>query len=143
MAVRRARWSRKSWPIAARQTIGAAVAERTAAVIWGMLDQIQVPVFLWNVFPLHPHEPGNPFTNRQHNARERQAGEEMLCLLLELLRPQRVVAIGNDAHQVATRISQSCQVTLVRHPSYGGQRQFEEQIAQLYDLQGRNHAFAF
>lgn len=128
---------------AARQTIGAAVAERTAAVIWGMLDQIQAPVFLWNVFPLHPHDPGDPFTNRQHNARERQAGEEMLCQLLELLRPQRVVAIGNDAHRVASRISRSCPVTLVRHPSYGGQRQFEEQIAQLYDLQSRNHAFAF
>jgi hypothetical protein len=118
----------------ARQTVGEAVAERTAAVIWGMLDQIDDPVFLWNVFPLHPHEPGLPFTNRQHNVRERRAGEEILCLLLGLLRPKRVLAIGNDAFSVATRVTDKCPVTLVRHPSYGGQRQFEQQVTELYNL---------
>lgn len=132
------------WDIRAeRQTVGAAVAERTAAVIWGMLDQIDEPVFLWNVFPLHPHEPGSPFTNRQHNARERQAGEEILRLLLSLLRPRRVLAVGNDAFSVATRIVRDSTVTLVRHPSYGGQRQFERQVAELYHLRGRTGSLEF
>ena len=46
----------KRWGFTAEQpTIGAAVAERTAAVIWRMLDQINAKIFLWNVFPLHPH----------------------------------------------------------------------------------------
>lgn len=117
-----------------RQTKGEAVAERTAAVIWGMLDQIDEAVFLWNVFPLHPHESGLPFTNRQHNARERQAGEEILSLLVELLRPRRLLAVGNDAFGAATRIAGGFPVTLVRHPSYGGQRQFERQITELYGL---------
>ena len=57
--------------VAERPTIGSAVAERTAAVIWGMLEHIDARIFLWNVFPLHPHESGDPFTNRQHNAHER------------------------------------------------------------------------
>ena len=126
------RWNVK----VARQTVGEPVSERTAAVIWGMLDQIDKPVFLWNVFPLHPHDPDSPFTNRQHNARERQAGEEILCLLLNLLRPKRVLAIGNDAFSVASRVADRCPVTLVRHPSYGGQRQFEKQVTELYDLHG-------
>ena len=97
----------------------------------------------WNVFPLHPHEPGLPFTNRQHNARERQAGEEILSMLLDLLRPRRVLAVGNDAFGAATRVASQRSVTLVRHPSYGGQRQFERQVADLYHLRGRKGSFAF
>lgn len=129
------------WNVRAdRQTVGEAMAERTAAVIWGMLDQIPQAVFLWNVFPLHPHKAGSPFTNRQHNALERQAGEEILNMLLGLLRPSRVLAIGNDAFKAATRVAGDCSVTLVRHPSYGGQRQFERQITDLYRLSGRQSA---
>src|SRR3546814_13522005 len=86
------RWSVR----AERQTVGEAVAERTAAVIWGMLDQIEQPVFLWNVFPLHPHEAGSPLSNCQHNARERQAGEEILNLHLRPLQHRRVLATGNE-----------------------------------------------
>src|SRR6266699_2336761 len=37
-----------------RATTGSMVAERTAAVIWRMLAFVSTPVFLWNVFPLHP-----------------------------------------------------------------------------------------
>lgn len=115
-----------------RPTIGSAVAERTAAVIWGMLGDIDARIFLWNVFPLHPHESGAPFTNRQHNARERRVGEELLQQLICLLRPSRIVAIGNDAATAANRITDSIPVVCVRHPSYGGQTQFQNQISELY-----------
>src|SRR5205823_5194629 len=81
--------------VAERPTIGAAVTERTATVIWHMLDQIDARIFLWNVFPLHPHESHEPFTNRHHSALERRAGEELLQALIVLLRPARVIAIGN------------------------------------------------
>ncbi len=57
-----------------RPTVGTPVAERTAAVIWGILSNISSPVFLWNVFPLHPHEQGEEFSNRAHNAKERKIG---------------------------------------------------------------------
>lgn len=115
-----------------RPTIGAAVTERTAAVIWKMLEQIDARIFLWNVFPLHPHQSGDPFTNRQHNASERRAGEELLQQLIILLRPSRIVAIGNDAAAAAHRIADSVPVVCVRHPSYGGQTQFQKQITDLY-----------
>lgn len=134
----------KRWNVhVERHTKGEAVGERTAAVIWSMLHQIDQAVFLWNVFPLHPHEAGLPFTNRQHNAGERRAGEELLNLLVDLLRPRRLVAVGNDAFGAATRVAGHCPVTLVRHPSYGGQRQFETQIATLYELQRRTMSLAF
>jgi hypothetical protein len=125
----------KRWGLVAeRPTIGIAVAERTAAVIWSMLDQIDARIFLWNVFPLHPHESDEPFTNRQHNARERGAGEELLQVLLSLLRPTRIVAIGNDAALAANRVAGGTPVRCVRHPSYGGQTQFSRQMAELYDV---------
>lgn len=131
----------KRWNLSAeRPTIGAAVAERTAAVVWSMLDQIDARIFLWNVFPLHPHEVGEPFTNRQHNARERRAGEEVLQALITLLRPERIIAIGNDAAVAANRAADDIPVICVRHPSYGGQSQFLRQLAELYDLSSQTRS---
>ncbi len=120
-----------------RPTKGEAVAERTAAVIWKVLSQVQAAVFLWNVFPLHPHETDDPFSNRLHNSRERHAGEERLFQLILLLKPRRLVGIGNDAALTAYRLGCHHQVVKVRHPSYGGQTQFLKQLRELYDLPER------
>ncbi|GKT00810.1 uracil-DNA glycosylase [Acidovorax sp. SUPP3434] len=134
------------WGLTAkRPTVGEAVAERTAAVIWQMLSQMQSNVFLWNVFPLHPHEPGNPFSNRQHNAAERRFGEDALAALIELLNPKRIVCIGNDAYNSLGRLRGSIPTIAVRHPSYGGQTQFVAQISELYEIepQSRNQRALF
>ena len=117
-----------------RLTKGQAVPERTAAVIWSILEQITSPVFLWNVFPLHPYEAGDPFSNRAHNSKERLAGEELLCELVELLKPRRIVAIGNDAEKAAMQFNRQCEVLKVRHPSYGGQNIFLNQINSIYEI---------
>lgn len=117
-----------------RATKGVMVAERTASVIWGMLAAVPVPIFLWNVFPLHPHEPELPFSNRSHKPHERRAGEEILAELILMLRPRRLVAIGNDAAKTAARLTDTEDVVQVRHPSYGGQRDFVRQVSELYDI---------
>lgn len=125
----------KRWGISVeRPTKGLAVAERTAAVIWGALSQIEASVFLWNVFPYHPHDPGDPFTNRAHNSRERNAGEGILSQLMLILRPRRLVAIGNEAARTAYRLADKCVSIKVRHPSYGGQTQFLRGIREVYNL---------
>ena len=124
------RW--KLDPVADRPTIGRAVTERTAALIWGMLEHIDARIFLWNVFPLHPHETGEPFTNRKHNVHERRAGEVLLQQLITLLKPACIVAIGNDAAASARRLPDALPVICVRHPSYGGQTKFQVQISELY-----------
>jgi hypothetical protein len=118
----------------AKPTVGQPVAERTAKFVWAMLDEISAPVFLWNVFPLHPHERDAPFTNRAHNAKERKAGTEILDELIRLLRPKRLVAVGNDAEKVLGKIAGGRVVSKVRHPSYGGQAEFTCQIQALYGL---------
>lgn len=115
-----------------RATSGSIVAERTAAVIWSILGSVKTDVFLWNVFPLHPHEPNNPFSNRAHRPAERTAGEEVLAELIATLRPRRLVAIGNHASKTAFKLAGSRPVIHVRHPSYGGQRDFAQQIGEAY-----------
>jgi Uracil DNA glycosylase superfamily len=115
-----------------KATKGPAMAERTAAIIWQMLRRIAQPVFFWNVFPLHPHEPGEPMSNRCHTARERQVCERFLYEVLDLLQPTAVIAVGGDAHRAMDCLGIEC--LYVRHPSYGGQSTFIRQIEAAYDL---------
>lgn len=117
-----------------RATKGGKIPERSATIIWQVLEEIRSPIFLWNVFPLHPHEPGLPFTNRCHSAKERIAGEAILASLIELLHAKRIIAIGNNAEKAAAKFSGSHEVIKVRHPSYGGQTTFIEQIQSIYGL---------
>ena len=118
----------------AKPTIGQPVSERTATVVWDILERIQASVFLWNVFPLHPHDPSDPFTNRAHNAKERRAGIEVLEQLIGILQPKRLIGVGNDAYTVLQKIKQEQSVVKIRHPSYGGQTEFTTQMHELYQL---------
>lgn len=122
------------WGVSFRQPTLESQKERTATMIWRMLDQIKDPVFLWNAFPFHPYNPGNMNSNRAHSKRERRIGEDILVNLIDLIRPARIVAVGNDAELVALRSLPKNRVLKVRHPSYGGQSIFYTQIKELYNL---------
>jgi hypothetical protein len=120
----------------ARATKGPAQAERTANVIWQTLNRIQRPVFLWNVFPLHPHEPGDPHSNRCHTRVERETCRPLLVWLLKVLDPRVVVAVGRDARLALTDLG--IDAVQVRHPSYGGQSDFIAGIEGFYGLASRS-----
>lgn len=122
------------WGVRVEKPTKDIVAERTAAVVWNVLNRIDVTIFLWNVFPLHPHKPCDQFTNRKHNSLERQAGEELLCELIRLLKPRRLIAIGEDAASTACRLLYDLEVFKVRHPSHGGRKKFLEQMCAIYGL---------
>ncbi|MDX2101048.1 MAG: uracil-DNA glycosylase [Alphaproteobacteria bacterium] len=126
------RWSLS--PI--RPTIGEMVSERTASVIWEVLARLEFPIFLWNVFPLHPFQPSDPFTNRSHTAQERRFGVRVLTELVTCLKPKRLVGIGNDAFIVLKTAFPGIPVYHARHPSYGGQRDFVKTISKVYSLEG-------
>ena len=118
-----------------RATKGLPVAERTAAVIWKMLARVDQPIFLWNIFPLHPFEPGRPLSNRRHTRAERQTCQDLFFALLDALQPRRIVAIGRDAHDTLDEFG--LDHDSVRHPSYGGQAAFAEGVSRLYGAEGR------
>lgn len=115
-----------------RATHGPLVAERTAQMIWDVLSDLRHSVFLWNAFPLHPHEKGHPLTNRCHRRHERVPFESMLLELLEALAPKHVVAVGKDAG--AALDAAGVRGITVRHPSYGGERQFRSEVLSYYGL---------
>lgn len=115
-----------------RATRGPVVAERTAAVIWRVLARIGEPVVLWNIFPLHPHEADDPLSNRCHTRAEREATWPLLMALISMIAPKRIVAIGRDAGLALSGMD--IPVTVVRHPSYGGQTEFIAGVHALYGL---------
>jgi hypothetical protein len=113
-----------------RATQGPVVAERTAAVVWNLLMGIGQPVVLWNIFPLHPHESEDPFSNRCHTRSEREATWPLLVALITMIKPRRIVAIGRDAGLALAGLE--IPVEVVRHPSYGGQAEFIAGVCQIY-----------
>jgi hypothetical protein len=115
-----------------RATHGPMVAERTAAIVWSVLARIGAPAVLWNVFPLHPHEADDPMSNRCHSRAERDATWPLLVALITMIAPRRIVAIGRDAGLALAGID--IPITMVRHPSYGGQAEFIAGVQALYGV---------
>lgn len=115
-----------------RATKGPVVAERTAAIVWSVLARIGEPAVLWNIFPLHPHEADDPFSNRCHTRVEREATWPLLTALIAMIKPRRIVAIGRDAGMALNGLDIA--VEIIRHPSYGGQAEFISGVNHIYGL---------
>jgi hypothetical protein len=118
---------------ATKATVGGVVAERTAAVIWSVIRRLRKPPLLWNAFPLHPHLAGESFSNRAHSARERRETAWTIEMLIDSYNRPRLVAIGNDASKALSQLG--FDHVAVRHPSYGGQRDFVSAMERLHSLQ--------
>ncbi|GAA6153796.1 uracil-DNA glycosylase [Pseudoteredinibacter isoporae] len=117
-----------------RATKGEAFAERTALNIWNFLEKSNENIFTWNVFPFHPYEENKPLSNRSHTSKERDYGLSVLESIISLLQPKRIVAIGNDAYTNAAKVFNHLPIYKVRHPSYGGEKDFRKQMSKLYSL---------
>lgn len=126
----------EKWDVTLHQaTRGKPFSERTAANIWSFARLIKPNIFMWNVFPCHPHEMDNPLTNRSHTARERDFGMTMLESLDKMLMPKKIVAIGNDAYKASIKLFPEWKVYKIRHPSYGGEKDFASQMTDLYQIE--------
>lgn len=115
-----------------KATAGPAMRERTATEIHLARARLSQKLFFWNVFPFHPHEDGKPQSNRMHTRHERDSGLAFLTRVLELLPVGRVVTIGNDATNALRAADVAC--CPVRHPSYGGQKEFHRQVNAHYGI---------
>lgn len=115
-----------------KATRGPVVAERTAAEIWALVYKLKHPPLLWNVFPFHPHEPDEPMTNRRFTARELANVTELNSELIRGLGIKRIICIGQDAAGYAE--SFGVRTAVVRHPSYGGVKEFRKGMQQLYGI---------
>ena len=107
--------------------------EASATMVWETIRDIQPLPLLWNAFPFHPFNPGNPLSNRAPSAAELLIGERFIGRLLRLFAFEQVVAIGNSASLSLQRME--IEHVKVRHPSQGGKNLFVAGMARL--SQGR------
>lgn len=99
------------------------VLEQSAAIVWETLQRFNTPALCWNAYCFHPHQPGNPDSNRKPTSREIEAGAPFLRQLLTLFPSvTMVIAVGNSAETALTRLGITH--TKVRHPAHGGKPQF-------------------
>jgi uracil-DNA glycosylase len=106
-----------------RQLNGRPPGESSATIVHDVLDGlgVQDDVLLWNLVPTHPHEPGNPNSNRRPTRDEVEAGRTFLH---RLARGRRIIPIGRLAHAELGG-------PYIRHPSHGGAAEFRAALVQL------------
>jgi uracil-DNA glycosylase len=103
--------------------------EASATMVWATIRAIDPLPLLWNAFPFHPFQPGNPLSNRMPSVGELAIGAPFIARLLRLFPIERVVAVGNQASRCLGSID--VEHVKVRHPSQGGKRAFVDGMARL------------
>ncbi len=104
-------------------------AEPTATVMWNALVELDFVPVLWSAYPLHPHRPGNPLSNRRPSAREATEWAWSWQELMDVFSIRSVVAVGNVAHDILVKSGLS--VPRVRHPAQGGRDKFTLGLREL------------
>ncbi len=99
-------------------------SENTATMVWEYLVSRGVTPLCWNAFPFHPHRAGDPGTNRAPRREEIREGMLYLQKLEALFAPVRVVGVGRAGAECARLAFPRRDIARVRHPSFGGKRDF-------------------
>jgi uracil-DNA glycosylase len=107
--------------------------EPTATIVWGHLLEMGIDPYsfvLWNALPWHPYKSDKGMlSNRTPKDTEMLAGLEKLKQLIDLLKPQIVIAVGQKAADQLARLD--IEFSQVRHPANGGATKFRDQFAQI------------
>lgn len=111
--------------------------EATATIVWQTLGEQDMFPLLWNVLPFHPHQPGEPWSNRTPTIGELQVGEGFLRELLEIFSIEIIVAVGRKAKHMLNLWNLSA--FPVRHPAHGGKKAFTLGIKEVIHRQGHRH----
>lgn len=96
--------------------------EATATAVWSIMNKV-VPL-MWNIYPFHPwgiHER----SNRKPNRDEINLGRDIAEKFISLFPIQKIYAVGRAAQAFRPGIE------YIRHPSYGGQAVFKEQMRNI------------
>ena len=107
------------------------VFEPSGRYVWGVADAHGVVPLLWNALPLHPHLPGKPRTNRTPRTKELELGKPFLAEVLDIYRPELVVAVGRKAEHSLGALFPGLAFRTVRHPAMGGSTLFRNQMAEI------------
>jgi hypothetical protein len=111
---------------------GGPFSEPSATIMWNTLHRLGIAndVVLWNALQLHPHRPSVPWSNRTPTWAEIELGAPALEILLEAFPDASVISIGVKAEDLLRELDILPNAQL-RHPAYGGARQFAEDMRRL------------
>lgn len=96
--------------------------EQSATAVWGTLAALGVVPLIWGAFPYHPHQPGEPLTNRKPRRSETDLGLPLLRDLIAAFDIRTFIAVGNVGETALRQLGLSC--VKVRHPAQGGKNEF-------------------
>jgi len=110
-------------------------SEPSAKIVWETLYKLGIEkhVLLWNAFPLHPHKPDNPLSNRTPTRLELEKTYPILQQFLALFPGLPVVAVGNTAARTLASLEINV-ATAVRHPAYGGKADFQREMSRFFRM---------
>lgn len=97
-------------------------SEQTSTILWSILPELKLVPLVWGSFPFHPHQLGNPLSNRKPRTPEVKLGEPFVRELLALFQPKKVIAVGNVGYGLLTAMGIPC--VKIRHPAQGGKNDF-------------------
>jgi hypothetical protein len=98
-------------------------SESSATIVWQRLESgSRLPAF-WNAFPFHPHYAG-VHENRPPNWSEQQFGATVLAMVIDILTPRRIFAVGRKAEETFSAHFPAHAAPYIRHPSFGGKSAF-------------------
>lgn len=117
-----------------KATVDDPVKEQTAREIDIIRSQVKKKILFWNVFPYHPYRVEEPFSNRPHTKKEFVVGAYFLKSIMAIFDFDKFVAIGNDASNAMASLG--IDSSKVRHPSYGGKKEFSSQLSRIYKVNG-------
>lgn len=116
--------------------IGKYEKEQSATIVWKELEELQNPPLIWNAFPFHPHNINNPKSNRTPTSEEVIIGCDFVKKLLDIFKIQFVGFVGRISERIKkdeflSDYFQKLEPVYIRHPAYGGQKEFKEGISTL------------
>ena len=101
-------------------------SEYTANIYWRVLAPWFPRFFTWNTVPFHPYKGDELLSIRNPRNGEVKQFIPLVDAMIDLLKPDRILAIGRKAEYALNRLDKQC--TYVRHPSQGGARKFEQGV---------------
>lgn len=112
------------------------LSEPSATIVWRTLYRLRLEnqVILWNALQLHPHRPGEIWSNRTPTDSEIALGEPALRILVEAFPAAKLVAIGKKAEGLLLGMGLTLAGS-VRHPANGGATEFAAGMARI----GQSH----
>ena len=108
--------------------------EYSASIYWRVLSPYTWDLLTWNTVPFHPFKPDKPMSIRTPRVAEIKRFTPLLAEMLNILKPDRMVAIGRKAERAYSLVGHES--TYVRHPSQGGALLFEEGMRTIIDEMG-------